>query len=185
VREIARHFRIPSTKTVVDLLAALAAKGYIRRTAGRSRGVVIEGFAGGAGTQPVPVVRPGPGGAMVTDEHLTLDRRLLPADDAYLVRALVEDAPAHAIREGDLLLVHPGARLAEDAPVVVRIGGAVVARALDRRGATLRLRAPRAGGEEIEVGPGDDMQVLGPLCGVIRLAAPPPGEPVEDESGTP
>src|SRR5690606_549983 len=43
VREIARHFRIPSTKTVVDLIGSLEAKGYVRRTAGRSRGLVIEG----------------------------------------------------------------------------------------------------------------------------------------------
>lgn len=176
VREMARHFRIPSTKTVADLLTSLEQKGYIRRAPGRSRGVVIEGFAGGTGTQPVPVVRPGPTRALIVEEHLTLDRSLLPGDDVFLVRASVEDAPAHAIREGDLLLVHPSARAREDAPVVARIGGAILARLLERRGATLVLRAPRAGADDIEIGVGDDFQVLGPLCGVFRLTAPRPDE---------
>jgi repressor LexA len=176
VREIARHFRIPSTKTVADLLASIEAKGYIRRSPGRSRGVVIEGFAGGSGTQPVPVVRLGPDRVLVVEEHLTLDRTLLPGDDAYLIRALIEDAPVHAIREGDLLLVHPSARARDDAPVVARVGGAVLARSLERRGATLVLRAPQPGGDDIEVGAADDFEILGPLCGVFRLSAPRPDE---------
>lgn len=172
VREIARRFRIPSTKTVGDLLRSLESKGYIRRVAGRSRGVVIEGFSGGMGTIPVPVVRPDLDRALVIEEHLTLDRNLLPGDDVYLVRAGVEDAPVHGIREGDLLLVHPSARAWEDVPAVARVGGAVLVRTMERRGALLVLLAPRAGGDDIEITPADDFQVLGPLCGVFRVTVP-------------
>jgi len=172
VREIARHFRIPSTKTVADLLASLEAKNYIRRTPGRSRGVVLEGFASGSGTQPVPVVRAGPDRVLIVEEYLTLDRSFLPGEDAYLIRALIEDAPAHAIREGDLLLVHPSARAQDDATVVARVGGAVLARTLERRGAAIVLRGPSPDADDVEVGPGDDFEILGPLCGVFRLAAP-------------
>ena len=46
---------------------------------------------------------------------------LLPADDCFLVRAVIEDAPVHAVKQGDLLLVHPGARAAEQAAVVARV----------------------------------------------------------------
>lgn len=169
VREIARHFRIPSTKTVTDLIAAIAEKGYIRRSPGRSRGLVIEGFAGGAGTMPVPVVRIAPGPVMVAEDHVTIDRLFLPADDCYLVRAHIEEAPEHGVRTGDLLLVHPGARAGEGVPVVARVGGAVLVRALERRGNALVLRAPRAGADDIEVGPADDFEILGPLSGVLRL----------------
>jgi len=174
VRDIARHFRIPSTKTVTDLLASIAKKGYIRRTPGRSRGVVLEGFGGGALTQPVPLVRLDPGPVMITEEHVTIDRALLPADDCYLVRALVENAPELAVMEGDLLLVQPGARAGDAAPVVARVGGAVLVRAIERRGALLVLRAPRAGADDIELGPGDDFEILGPLAGVLRLPGRPP-----------
>jgi len=57
VREIAKQLKIPSTKSVTDLLGALEKKGYVEREAARSRGVKIIGFAGGAGTIPVPVMR--------------------------------------------------------------------------------------------------------------------------------
>ena len=39
IREIARKFRIKSTKTVSDLLHSLENKGYIERDESRSRGV--------------------------------------------------------------------------------------------------------------------------------------------------
>ena len=53
--------------------------------------------------------------------------------------------------------------------MVARVGGAVLVRSLERRGNALVLRAPRAGADDIEVGPADDFEILGPLCGVLRL----------------
>lgn len=172
VREIARHFRIPSTRTVADLMASLQRKGYIRRTAGRSRGVVIEGFTGGVGTQPVPVVRWTADGRSLTEEHLTLDRSLLATDDAYLVRTNAEDAPLHAVREGDLLLVIPGARVPDDTPVVARVGHHILVRGIERRGTSVRLIAPSPDAKDLVLGDGDDFRVLGPLGAVLRLTAP-------------
>lgn len=172
VREIARHFRIPSTRTVADLMASLQRKGYVRRTAGRSRGVVIEGFAGGVGTQPVPVVRWTADGRSLTEEHLTLDRSLLASDDAFLVRTNAEDAPRHAVREGDLLLVIPGARVPDDTPVVARVGHHILVRGIERRGTSVRLIAPSADATDLVLGDGDDFRVLGPLGAVLRVTAP-------------
>jgi repressor LexA len=174
LREIARHFRIPSTRTVSDLLAALEAKGYIRRVSGRSRGVVIEGFTGGVGTQPVPLVRWESSGERVTDSMITLDRTLLATDDAFLVRASAEDAPMHAVRDGDLLLVIPGARVPEGTPVVARVGTHIIVRGIERRGTSVRLIAPSAETQDLILGDGDDFRVLGPLGAVIRLTAPRP-----------
>jgi len=168
VREIAREFRIPSTKSVTDLLGALETKGYVQRAPGRSRGVKLLGFSGGAGTIPVPVMRfpPPTDSAKSPEDYLTLDRRLVPAPDAFLVRVLPQSAPEFGIREGDLVLVHPSSRSRDGDPVVVRVGGAVLVRTMERRGATLVLHAP-GGGEPLEVGPGDDYAVLGVLAGVI------------------
>jgi repressor LexA len=182
VREIARHFRIPSTRTVATLIATLERKGYLRRVAGRSRGVVLEGFTGGAGTQPVPVVRWTADGRTVTDEHLTLDRALLGVDNAFFVRTNAEDAPRHAIREGDLVLVIPDARVPEETPVVARVGHHIVVRALERRGTGLRLAAPSPDAQDLVLGDGDDFRILGPLGLVLRLTAPRPddeGEPLQ------
>lgn len=172
VREIARHFRIPSTRTVTDLLTSLETKGYLRRVPGRSRGVVIEGLSGGGGTHPVPVVRYTANRSTVVDDHITLDRALVSSADCFLVRANAEEAPRHAVREGDLLLVIPTARVAEENPVVVRVGPHILVRTLVRRGAYLLLLAPAPGMQDLELGDGDDFKILGPLGLVLRLTAP-------------
>ena len=170
VREIAKQLKIPSTKSVADLLAALERKGYVEREPGRSRGVKLVGFAGGAGTIPVPVMHAEAGHAeLVTSDHLTLDRRLVPADDAFLIRATGEAAPAHGVRLGDLVLVHPSHRAKDGDVVIVRSANAVLVRAMTRKGAALHLAAPGAG-VDLELGQGDDYVVLGVLAGVFRTA---------------
>ena len=167
VREIGKRLKIPSTKSVTDLLAALEKKGYIAREAGRSRGVTIVGFAGGTGTIPVPVMRFVEGHKEVeTVDHLTLDRRLVPSDDAFLVRAVSEAAPRHGIRVGDLVLVHPTSRAKDGDVVIVRLRDLIIVRAMTRKGATLHLAAP-GHGEALELGPGDEYVVLGVLGGVF------------------
>ncbi|HLA91699.1 MAG TPA: S24 family peptidase [Gemmatimonadaceae bacterium] len=172
VREIAKHCRIPSTKSVTDLLASLERKGYVERAPGRSRGVTLVGFGGGAGTIPVPVLRVEAGRAdLPSDDHLTLDRRLVPSDDAFLVRASHEHAPRHGVRLGDLVLVHPSSRAKDGDVVAVRVANVVLVRTMRRRGLTLLLEAPGAG-DDRELGPGDDYVVLGVLAGVIRAASP-------------
>ncbi len=170
VREIAKQLKIPSTKSVTDLLAALEKKGYVELEAGRSRGVNIIGFAGGAGTIPVPVMRAESGhAALHTEDHITLDRRLVPADDAFLMRATREPAPAHGVQLGDLVLVRPSSRAKDGDVVIVRAANAVLVRAMTRQGATLHLAAPGAGAD-LELGQGDDYVVLGVLAGVFRTA---------------
>src|SRR5258708_38877692 len=83
IREIAKKFRIKSTKTVSDLLGSLALKGFIERDPSRSRGVRIVGYAGQAPTQPVPYYGRDPAGEPALIPHprvayLTMDRRLPP-----------------------------------------------------------------------------------------------------------
>src|SRR5947209_14379040 len=82
IREIARKFRIKSTKSVSDLLHALETKGYIERHASRSRGVRLLGFAGAKETQPIPYYgRIHAGTPALRPEHrlgyLSADRRFL------------------------------------------------------------------------------------------------------------
>src|SRR5579871_3675606 len=91
IREIGKRFRIKSTKTVSDILQALAEKGYIERDPSRSRGVRLIGFAATARTQPVPVYTKiaARDPALLPDHRqgfLTLDRRFVPSDDAYALR---------------------------------------------------------------------------------------------------
>src|SRR4029078_5379862 len=91
IREIAKKFRIKSTKTVSDLLHALATKGYIERDESRSRGVRLLGFAAAGATQPVPFygkLQSNEAGLLPENRvgYVTMDRRFLPSDDVYLLK---------------------------------------------------------------------------------------------------
>ena len=181
VRDIAKQFKIPSTKSVADILAALERKGYVAREAGRSRGVTLIGFAGGAGTVPVPVMHlEADRTELEPEDHITLDRRLVPADDAFLVRAGHEMAPDHGVCVGDLVLVHPSARARDGDVVVVRVANVALVRTMQRRGASIVFEAPGAG-DDLELGTMDDYSVLGVLAGVVRTALPGMEPEVIDE----
>lgn len=167
VREIAKRFRIRSTKTVSELLSALAVKGYIRREAGRSRGVTLLGVAGAPGVQPVAVWEgPPPPGAPVP-RYVTIDRRLVPADDCFLLRMHDSLLAERGVLAGDYAIVSPSARALDGDLVAARVGHAAVARLLWRRGAQVALQAP--GSPDVPAGAGDDAAVLGILAGIWRL----------------
>src|SRR5512132_4446361 len=87
IREIARKFRIKSTKTVSDLLHALENKGYIERDESRSRGVRLLGFAATGNTQPIPYygkIHAGKPSLLAENRmgFITVARRFLPTEDS-------------------------------------------------------------------------------------------------------
>lgn len=169
VRDIARRFRIRSTKSVSALLSSLAVKGYIRREAGRSRGVTLLGVAGAPGVQPVPVWEQPPVPGAPVPRYVTLDRRLVPADDALLLRLADARLAERGFLRGDYAIVVPSARALDGDVVAARIGAQGVARLLLRRGPSVALQAP--GEPDVPAGPADDAAVLGVIAGVIRLPA--------------
>jgi len=177
VRDIARHCRIASTKTVTDLLASLEAKGYVELEPGRSRGVKLLGYAGPVGVTPVPVVglSAGRGGAPEQTGSLSLDRALVPSDECFLVRASDDDARTLGVLAGDLVMVHPVARSRDGDTVVARVGCAALVRTIERRGHAVVLRSGD-GAAPLELGPDDDFEVLGVLAAVVRPPAMPPAD---------
>jgi repressor LexA len=191
IREIARKFRIKSTKTVSDLLHALAKKGYIERDESRSRGVRLIGHAAAGSTQPVPYYgRVAAGEPALIPENrtgfLTMDRRYLPSDDVFLLKAQGDSMTGRCIANGDYVLVQPSARAKDGDIVVARIGNEATVKTLTHRGSTIVLEAANPAERNIEVGPRDDFAVLGVVCGVFRPfhdQEPPPRE--NDDLGAP
>lgn len=173
VREIGRRFRIKSTKTVSDLLHSLAAKGYIARDASRSRGVRLLGVNTAGGTQPVPVfseltLRDQSWHNGHADNHITVDRRFLPAEDVVFLRMPGDAMRERGILDRDYLLVHPAARASDGDIIASRLGDRLLVRTLTHRGATIVLEAAAAGEEEVRVNPTDEFSVLGVVAGVYR-----------------
>jgi repressor LexA len=173
IREIAKRFRIKSTKTVSDLLHALATKGYIERDESRSRGVRLLGFAAAGATQPVPYYgRIHAGEPALLPEHrqgyVTLDRRFLPSDDVFLLKVKGDSMTGRCIADGDYVLVTPSTRAKDGDIVAARLGEEATVKTLTHRGTMIVLEPANPSDRAIEVGPRDDFAVLGVVCGVFR-----------------
>ena len=189
IREIAKKFRIKSTKTVSDLLASLSTKGFIERDHSRSRGVRIVGHSSQANVQPVPYYgRIHAGEPALLPEHrsgfLTMDRRFLPTDDVFFLRVKGESMIGRGIFDGDYVLVSPSTRAKDGDIVAARLGEDATIKTLTHRGATIVLEPANEGERAIEVGPRDDFAVLGVVCGVFRAffeQEPPPTITSADE----
>jgi repressor LexA len=177
VREIARRFRIRSTKSVAEIIESLALKGFVERPDGRSRGVKLIGYSSIGKTQPVPVyTHVNPTEPPLSDEHrsrfVAMDRAFLPSDEVFFVHAPDESMQARGIWAGDLLLLDPSARSRDGDIVAARVGGAVLVRLITHRGATVSLSAPSSlsgtVGPDVIVGPRDDFAILGVVVGLVR-----------------
>lgn len=173
IREIARKFRIKSTKTVSDLLHALENKGFIERDESRSRGVRLLGFAAAGATQPVPVYeRIHAGDPALLPEHrtayVTVDRRFLPSEDVFMLKVKGTSMTGRGIFDGDYVMVSPSAPSKDGDIVAARLGEDATVRMLMHRGAGVALEAANDVDTTIEAGPGDDFAILGVVCGVFR-----------------
>ncbi|MEP6494222.1 MAG: transcriptional repressor LexA [bacterium] len=173
IREIARKFRIKSTKTVSDLLHALENKGYIERDESRSRGVRLIGFAAARATQPIPYYgRIHAGEPALLAEHrkgfITVDRRFLPGEDVFCLKVTGDSMVGRGILDGDYVMISPSARAKDGDVVGARLGGEATVKTLMHRGATIVLEPANDNDRAIEVGQQDDFAVLGVVCGVFR-----------------
>jgi repressor LexA len=173
IREIAKKFRIKSTKTVSDLLASLSQKGFIERDQSRSRGVRIVGFSGTANTQPVPFFgKVHAGEPALLPEHregyITMDRRFLPSDDVFFLKIKGESMIGRGIFDSDYVMVSPSTRAKDGDIVAARLGDEATVKTLTHKGATIVLEPANDAERAIEVGPRDDFAVLGVVCGVFR-----------------
>jgi repressor LexA len=173
IREIARKFRIKSTKTVSDLLHSLEKKGYIERDASRSRGVRLVGYAASGSTQPVPYYGKIAAGkpALLPENRkgfLTADRRFLPTEDVFALKANGDSMVGRAIIDGDFVICSPSLEPKDGDIVAARIGDRATVKTLTHRGSTIVLEPANPAEKSIEIKPSDDFAVLGVVCGVFR-----------------
>src|SRR3954467_13664902 len=139
IREIARRFRIKSTKTVSDLLHSLERKGYIERDASRSRGVRLLGYAAAGQTQPIPYYgKIHAGEPALRPEHrvgyLTVDRQFLPSEDVFALKAVGDSMTGRAILDGDFVICSPSAKPKDGDIVAARLGELATIKTLTHRG---------------------------------------------------
>ena len=173
IRDIGARFKIKSTKTVSDLLQSLTRKGYIERDPARSRGVRLLGFAGAINTQPVPYYgRINPNEPSLAPENregfITVDRRFLPSNDTFMIRAKGESMVGRGINDGDYLLINPSAKPAERDMVAVRSGNDIVIRTYTRKNGNVVLQPANISEKDTVLDAASELKVLGIVCGVFR-----------------
>ncbi|HEY4129581.1 MAG TPA: transcriptional repressor LexA [Gemmatimonadaceae bacterium] len=173
IREIARKFRIKSTKTVSDLLHALENKGYIQRDESRSRGVRLLGFSASGGTQPVPYYgRIHAGEPALLPEHrvgfITVDRRFLPTEETFILKVKGDSMTGRGILDGDYVMVSPVTDAKDGDIIGARLGEEATIKTLRHEGSTVVLEPANPADRAITVGPNDDFSVLGVVCGIFR-----------------
>src|SRR5215208_6941072 len=169
VREIARKFSIKSTKTVSDLLHALEDKGYITRDESRSRGVRLLGYAATGAIQPTAFYTSiGPAAPWLRDENrkafITIDRRFLPGPDVCWLKAAGGGMTSRAILDDDYLMISPSMSQKDGDIVAVRVGNETIVKVLSRRGATTVLQSADDGAHTVDVGPDDNVSIIGVVC---------------------
>ena len=173
IRDIGARFKIKSTKTVSDLLQSLTRKGYIERDPARSRGVRLLGFAGAINTQPVPYYgRVNPSEPALAPENregfITVDRRFLPSNDTFMIRAAGESMVGRGINDGDYLLINPSGRPAERDMVAVKMGNDVIIRTYTRKNGNVVLQPANISEKDTVIDAASELKVLGIVCGVFR-----------------
>lgn len=191
IREIARKFRIKSTKTVSDLLHALENKGYIERDESRSRGVRILGFAAAGATQPVAYygrIHAGEPKPLPEDRkgYITVDRRFLPSEDTFFLKVKGDSMIGRGILDGDYVMIAPSARSKDGDIIAARLGEEATVKTLRHHGASIVLEPANPADRTIEIGPSDDFCVLGVVSGVFRPfweQEPVPNVPAEEPAG--
>jgi repressor LexA len=172
LREIGGHLGVNGTLGIMKHLDALERKGYIRKTAGSSRGIALTGTATGAVSLPVVgTVRAGALSLAVEEieGYFSLDPARLPSEDAFFLRVRGDSMIRAAILDGDLALVRPQATAENRDIVVAMVGDEATLKRFYRKRDHIRLQPENPAMEPIIVRKGEgEVVIIGKVVGIYR-----------------
>ncbi|MBR9989769.1 MAG: transcriptional repressor LexA [Gemmatimonadetes bacterium] len=173
IREIGREFSIKSTKTVSELLQALARKGWIERDPSRSRGVRLIGIE--MRDQPVSMPVFDSAEATTASDHIQIDRKIVTAHGAYLLSMSGNHLTEVGVRPGDLLVIEPvePAALESGDIVLAHTAGTTSVRRCARNGTEFSIDPLRRGEAAVRLTQRQAGSVIrGRVTGLIRRMRP-------------
>lgn len=173
VRELVVLTGKKSTAGVQKLLDALGRKGYIKRSPGRSRGIVP---VGGVQSVWVPLVGLVKAGTPVLAEeniegYCALDGSVVP-ENAFLLRVRGDSMIDDHIQDGDLILVRPQPRAGDGAIVVAMVDGETTVKRLRQRGEGIQLVPSHPAMEPLSIREGVQLRIIGKVVAVFRFLEP-------------
>lgn len=171
LREIGAHLEVSGTLGVMKHLDALERKGYLRKTAGSSRGIMLTGHVGAVSLPIVGTVRAG-GLQTAVEEiegYFAIDRSRVPAEDAFFLKVKGDSMINAAILEGDLALVRPQPTAENRDIVVAMVEGEATLKRFYRERGHIRLQPENPNMEPIIIRAGDrNVTIIGKVVGIYR-----------------
>ena len=174
LREIAEHFSFSGPRAAAKHLESLRRKGYILRTPGISRGLLIPGNKQSAPMNHVPVLGSVPAGPLdlaveETDTTLLLDPALA-GEGTFVLRVTGDSMSGDHIVPGDLVVVKRQDTANDGDLVVVLVGSEATLKRFTRSGDTVTLVPSNPDyGPIVLTGEEDETRILGKVRAVVRV----------------
>ena len=171
LQEIAIHLEIRGNLGVLRHLAALEKKGYIRRTAGSSRGIVILGRSSSRSLPIVGSVAAGPLSEALehVEDYLQVDAALIKGDNSFILRVQGDSMIEAQIVDGDLAIVTPQSSADNGDIVVVMVAGEATLKRFYREVDHIRLQPENSNLQPIILSAdAGEVTILGKVTGIFR-----------------
>ena len=174
LKEIAEHLQVSGNLGVLRHLAALEKKGYLRRTAGSSRGISLTRDRSRAPTTSLPLVGSvAAGGLSEALEHvedsLEIDSSLVRGEGAFVLKVRGDSMIEAGILDGDLAVVRPQATADNGEIVVAMLDGEATLKRFYREAGQIRLQPENPAMAPIILSAADgDLRVLGKVTAIVR-----------------
>jgi repressor LexA len=173
LQEIAAHLKVRGNLGVLRHLEALEKKGYLRRTAGRSRGIVLTGRTMAAFSLPL-VGSVAAGGLTEALEDIEgriyVDPSLVRGEDCFALRVKGDSMIEAQIVPGDLAIVRPQATAENGDIVVAMLDGEATLKRFFREEDHIRLQPENSRLQPIVLHPEDgELRILGKVTGIVRM----------------
>jgi repressor LexA len=170
IREIGHAFHISSTNGVRYYLDLLERAGSLKRLPGISRGIGNLVQAARAGIPILGRVTAGPNGVAEQSFEGTLDPDGMfgSGSSLFALRVRGDSMRDAGILAGDYVIVQPQKQAQNGQIVVARIGEEATVKTFQSREGQVELVPSNPDHRTIEIGEGDDFEILGLVRGVLR-----------------
>jgi repressor LexA len=171
LREIARHIGTSGTVSAMSHLEALERKGYIRREAGSSRGIILNREPQPEFVQ-IPIVGTVRAGlpelaCEAIEGYYPLERMHLRGGTFFL-RVKGDSMVNDAILEGDLALIRPQETAENGDIVVAMVAGEATLKRFYRERNHIRLQPRNPNMEAIIIPAGEQVSIVGKVVKIVR-----------------
>ena len=171
LQEIAGHLEIRGNLGVLRHLSALEKKGYIRRAAGSSRGIVVLGRSSSLSLPIVGSVAAGPLSEALehVEDFLSVDTALIKNPGSFILRVRGDSMIEAQIADGDLAVVNPQSTAANGDIVVAMVNGEATLKRFYREEGQIRLQPENSRLQPIILSAADgEVSILGKVTAIFR-----------------